>query len=122
MLGTAEWTLAVNNPVFSVRLPNQFGKYLWASKWLHVPMKAQLAGVKGFLQSIGELTAEYLFQCGQRQQEFGVRSNPSAVVPGQSSGRNDAVDVRMMLQLLIPGMEHAEEADLSSEMLRVGGD
>jgi hypothetical protein len=48
--------------------------------------------------------------------------NPPAVVGSQSSGRNDAVKVRMMLHFLVPGMEHAEEADLSSEVLGVSGD
>jgi len=30
--------------------------------------------------------------------------------------------VRMVLQVLAPGVEHADEADLGAEMLRIGGD
>jgi hypothetical protein len=30
--------------------------------------------------------------------------------------------VRVLLQLLIPGMQHAEETDLRAEVFRIGGD
>ncbi len=33
-----------------------------------------------------------------------------------------AVDVGMMLQSLVPGMEHAEEADLRAKVTRIAGD
>ena len=38
-----------------------------------------------------------------------------------ASGGN-AVDMRMMLQALVPGMEHAEEADLGTKVTRVASD
>jgi len=44
------------------------------------------------------------------------------VVRGKAAGGKYAVGVRMKLQALIPAMEHAEEADLGSEMPRIAGD
>jgi len=41
---------------------------------------------------------------------------------GEAARGDHAVHMRMMLQPLIPGMEHAEEADLGTEMARIGGD
>ena len=38
------------------------------------------------------------------------------MVRGDAASGNDAVDVGMKLQALIPAMEHAEEADLGTEM------
>ena len=38
------------------------------------------------------------------------------MIAGESAGRNDTVDMGMKLEFLVPGMEHAEEADLGSEM------
>ena len=32
------------------------------------------------------------------------------------------MDVRVVLQILSPGVQHAEEADLSSEVFRISGD
>ena len=34
----------------------------------------------------------------------------------QTASGNYTVNMRMMLQSLVPGMEHAEEADLGAEM------
>src|SRR5271166_1768946 len=36
----------------------------------------------------------------------------------QSACRNDAVNVRVKFELLVPGMQHAEEADLGAETAR----
>jgi len=44
------------------------------------------------------------------------------VIRGQTSSSDDAVDMRMMLQSLVPGMEHAEEADLRAEVPGVACD
>jgi hypothetical protein len=41
---------------------------------------------------------------------------------GDAAGGNDAVDVGMKLQALIPAMEHAEETDLGTEMPWIAGD
>ena len=43
-------------------------------------------------------------------------SNPVGVIAGESAGGNDTVDMRMELEFLVPSMEHAEEADLGTEM------
>lgn len=44
------------------------------------------------------------------------------VFGGESARGNYAVNVGMMLQSLIPGMEHAEEADVGAEMTWITGD
>jgi len=38
------------------------------------------------------------------------------VIERESAGGDDAVDMGMKLEFLVPGMQHAEEADLSPEM------
>ena len=43
-------------------------------------------------------------------------SNPTGVIAGESASGNDTMDMGMKLEFLVPGMEHAEEADLGSEM------
>jgi len=43
-----------------------------------------------------------------------IHDDPTLMVERQTAGGNDAVDVRMVLHFLSPGMEHAEEADLSA--------
>ena len=47
--------------------------------------------------------------------------NPALVIGRETAGRDHAVDVRMMLEILPPGVEHTEETDLGAEMLGIGG-
>ena len=44
------------------------------------------------------------------------------MIRSETAGGNDAVDMRMKLQALIPAVEHAEEADLGTEVPRIAGD
>jgi hypothetical protein len=44
------------------------------------------------------------------------------VVGSETACGGNAVDVGMMLELLVPGMEHAEEADLRAEVAGTTGD
>ena len=44
------------------------------------------------------------------------------MVRSDAASGNDAVDVGMKLQALIPAMEHAEETDLGTEMPWIAGD
>src|SRR5271156_6848931 len=44
------------------------------------------------------------------------------MIRSDAAGGNDAVDMGMKLQALIPAMEHAEETDLGSEMPRIASD
>ena len=49
-------------------------------------------------------------------------AEPAGVVERESAGGNDAMDMGMVFQFLIPGMEHAEEADLGAEMFGIASD
>src|SRR5271165_3300596 len=62
-----------------------------------------------------EDSAEHL----HRQKETARGIDPSGAVEAQTSGGDDVVDVGMMLKVLSPGMEHAEEADVGSQALGI---
>jgi hypothetical protein len=44
------------------------------------------------------------------------------VIEGQAAGGDDAMDMGVKLELLVPGVQHTEEADLSTEMSGIAGD
>ena len=44
------------------------------------------------------------------------------MIRSETAGGKHAVDMGMMLQALIPGVEHAEETDLRTEVTRIAGD
>ena len=51
-----------------------------------------------------------------------ARGDPAGVIGSETAGGEYAVDMRMKQQSLIPGMEHAEEADLRAEVPGIAGD
>ncbi|MGA8443311.1 MAG: hypothetical protein WB762_25755 [Candidatus Sulfotelmatobacter sp.] len=51
-----------------------------------------------------------------------MRSDPAGVIEREPAGGNNAVDMGMNLELLVPGVEDTEKADLSSEMCGVASD
>ncbi len=57
-------------------------------------------------------TPEYL----NGEKEARARSNPAGVIERESAGGDDTVDMGMKLEFLIPGVQHAEEANLGPEM------
>ena len=85
-------------------------------------MKAEMALGKSALQRRDELAPKDATQRFDGKKEAVTRADPAGVVEGEAAGRNDAVDMRMMFQLLVPGMKHAEEADVGAEVLRITSD
>ena len=71
---------------------------------------------EGRLQASDELATKHAPQHGDGEEEAWMGSNPAGVIARESAGGNDTVDMGMKLEFLVPGMEHAEEADLGSEM------
>ena len=51
-----------------------------------------------------------------------ARGDPSGVTGSEATGGNDAVDMRMNLQTLVPGVEHTEESDVRSQVPGIAGD
>jgi len=82
-------------------------------------MKLNLALREKLLQSSAELAAEDSAQCVNRQEEAARGIDPSGTVESQSAGGNDVVDMGMMLKVLSPGMQYAEESDIGSEVLGI---
>src|SRR5437899_1591042 len=56
------------------------------------------------------------------QKELRTAGNPSRPVGRQSTGRHDTVDMGMMQQVLAPGVQHRQKADLRSQMPGIGSD
>ena len=56
------------------------------------------------------------------QEEVRAPGEPSGPVGRQASSGEDTVEMRVMVELLAPGMEHRQAADVRPAMLRVPGD
>jgi hypothetical protein len=82
--------------------------------------KHQLAVLESALQTSGELAAKHTAQYLNRKEERVARVNPVLAIARQTTGWNHTVNMRMMLEVLAPGMEHSEEADVRPKMFRTG--
>jgi len=56
------------------------------------------------------------------QEEVGATRHPTRALSRYPPSGQDTMAMGVMVQLLAPGMEHGEAAELRSEMLRVPGD
>jgi hypothetical protein len=72
------------------------------------------------LKQIGKLASEDAAEDLNGEKEGILRMYPARVAWIETTGGNDAVEMRMQSQVLSPGMQNAEKADLGSEVLGAG--
>jgi len=116
ILGAAERWFGVDDPIFSKQWPEPRGEDLGLSEWSQIAGKVQLPLLKSQLEPVDELSAKYAPEHIDRKKESRVRPNPACVIEGEPTGWDDAVDMGMNLEFLVPGVQYAEEADLGAEM------
>ena len=66
--------------------------------------------------------AEQTGEDSHRQEESCSTLDPPQAVGRESSAGNDAMEVRMVEQVLSPGVKYGEESDFGTQVLRIGGD
>lgn len=71
----------------------------------------------GGAQRLKEQAAEESREDAHWQVEPVATGDPARVVERGTAARHDTVDMRMVVQVLAPGVEHRDEADLGTEML-----
>ena len=67
-----------------------------------------MAVAKGALESRNKLATKDATEHLDGKKEGVASFDPVRVISGESAGRNHAMDMRVKLELLIPGMEHTE--------------
>src|ERR1700722_4362588 len=86
----------------------------------HPSGERRLSGTESALQSFGKLSAKHLAKHLDRQKESVARVNPVLVIGRKTASRNHAMDMRMDLQILSPGVQDAEESDLGTRGFGIG--
>jgi hypothetical protein len=95
------------------------GEGFGVSEWLQVAMEAKLALTEIALEGGGKLTTKDATEHLDRKEEGVAWLDPVGAIERQSAGRYYTMYVRVMFELLIPGVEHAKEADMGAEMLGI---
>ena len=116
IVGAAEGWFGVNDPVFSEQRSQPRSEDLGLREQSQIAGKVQLAMLKGRLETGDELSAKHTSEYLDGEKEVRTGSDPAGAIERESAGREDTMDMGMKLEFLVPGVEHAEEADLGSEM------
>src|ERR1700692_4317357 len=85
-------------------------------------MEAELAFLKGVPESRNKFAAENATEHVDGKKEPVARFYPVGEIERQPAGGNDAVDMGVEPELLIPSMQHGEEADSRAELSRIASD
>jgi hypothetical protein len=98
--------------------PKQFG----LRQAVKQAVKTELSRSVSPLERFEKLAAKDFAENRLREKEaLTSGAHPMGMVAGQTAGSYDTVNMGMMLQLLIPRMQNAEEADLGTEVPGVCG-
>ena len=119
MLWPPEGAFRVDHPVISEQFSEPRGESLWLSKQRQISVESQPAVAKGALESRHKLAAKDATEYLDGEKEGVAIFDPVRVIEGESAGRNHAMDMRVKPELLIPGVQYAEEADLGTQMRRI---
>src|ERR1700720_735283 len=87
-----------------------------------VSMKGELAVMKGMLERFLELAAKDAAEHLDGKKEVVAWFDPAGVIGRQATSRDHAMYMRVKFEFLTPRMQHAEEADLRTEMLGIARD
>jgi len=122
VVGTTEGWFGVDDPVFSEQWSEPGSEDLGLREQSQIARKMKLAVLNSRLKAGDELTAKHTSEYLNGEKEARTGLNPASVIEGEPTGRDDTVDMGMKLEFLVPGVEHAEEADLGPEMSGVASD
>src|SRR5258708_38908303 len=117
MFGAAEGWLGVDHPVLLAEFPEEAAESARQGKLLQRAMQLEPVVLEEFTKPCPELAAEASAKCLDGKEEARRGIDPSGAVGSEAAGGNDVVDMGMMLEVLSPGMEHAEESDVGSQVL-----
>jgi hypothetical protein len=122
ILGAPERRFAVDDPVPAEEWAQERGESFWRGERFQLAMEAQLAFGESAFQSRDELAPKNPRQNRKRKKEAATGGEPAAVVGRESAGGDHTMDMRMMLQLLVPGVEDTKEANLSAQVPGMASD
>src|SRR5208282_5493879 len=122
MFRAAERRFGVDHPVLSEQEPSPGGKGLGLSEPCQISVKVELAVLERSLETSRELAAKHAREHLDGKKEGVARLDPARAIGRQTTGRNDAMDMRVQAKFLVPGVQNAEEADLRAEMFGIAGD
>lgn len=105
VLGRAERLFGVDVPRFFSQSFEQQVKVGSISQGSGFAWEAKFVLIEGLLEKVEELTAEDDAERFDMEEEVFAGGNPTSLIERQNSLGDEAVEVEVVLELLVPGME-----------------
>ena len=105
MLGRAERLFDVDVPRFFSQSFEQQAKVGSISQGSGLAWEDKLLLIESLLEKVEELTPEDDAECFYGEEEVFAGGDPTSLIERQSSLGDEAVEVEVVLELLVPGME-----------------
>ena len=105
MLGRAERLFGVDVPTFFSQSLEQQAKVGSISQGSGLAWEDEFLLIEGLFEKVEELTLENHTECFYGEEEVFAGGNPTSLIERQSSLGDEAVEVEVVLELLVPGME-----------------
>ena len=121
-LGAAERLLGVHHPIRPDRLRYQPLELLPPGQRLRLAREPEPPGGESGAEASQELAPKHPAQHPDRQEKVGTAADPAGAIRRRATAWHHAMDMGMQLQVLAPGVQHRQHADLGAQMLRIGGD
>jgi len=117
VLGTCHRALGKDHPALSLELAKQLSEGGGLAERLEVTLEAELAGGVKLEQTGAELGAEDPTDGVKGKEPASLVGSGPGVLSGQATASDQAVEVRMVHEVLAPGMKDGDEAQLGVEAL-----
>ena len=118
-LGPSGRRLGVDDPFGPDHLGEEAVESLGPGQRRQLGREAEPSPLEGGTEPGQELAPEHAAEDADRQEEVVTAGDPTALVGRQPAAGDDAMDVRVQREVLAPGVQHRQHADLGPEVLRV---
>src|SRR5205814_1888415 len=119
IFGTTKGTFQVHHPVLSVEWPQPGSEDLGLGEKLQVSLEAEPSVLEGLLERVDKLAAKDFPQHLFGEKVIFPLAKPAGVIRREAAGGRGTMNLRMNFELLAPGMQHTEEADLRPKVSRI---
>jgi hypothetical protein len=122
VLGLAQRLLRIDDPFGIPEGPQEVLPGWRRRKGLTATGPRQCPAARGLLEGIQEQPPKAATEDLHWEEKVWATGDPPGPVGRQAPSGEDTVEMRMMVELLAPGMEHREAAEVRPEMLGVASD
>ena len=126
--GAAEWALGIDDPALTAGRTQPAVEGFWIGERGQIAKETELSLLKGQPQCVLEQMAEASTENFDREEEVlamflrATAGDPVLAVRRETAAGDNAMQVWVVNQLLAPGVEDGEEAELGTEVFGIGSD